>query len=103
MTGVTKELLEKRAQAVRLGGKGTVRRKSKGVHKTSGGDDKKFQGMLKKLGAAGIGDIEEVSFHREDESVTTFKNPRVDANIPGHTYVIRGKSETKKPDSQTQE
>ena len=35
--------------AVRVGGKGTMRRKKKVVHKTTGGDDKKLTTALKRL------------------------------------------------------
>lgn len=35
--------------SVRTGGKGTMRRKKKVVHKTGGGDDKKLGASLKRL------------------------------------------------------
>ncbi|KAL2911412.1 Nascent polypeptide-associated complex subunit beta, partial [Polyrhizophydium stewartii] len=43
------EKLAKLQSQVRIGGKGTPRRKVKKVHKTAGTDDKKLQGVLKKL------------------------------------------------------
>ncbi|KNH04056.1 basic transcription factor 3a [Perkinsela sp. CCAP 1560/4] len=90
---ITKELLAKRAEAVRTGGKGSVRRKSKGVHRagTNSADDKKLQGITKRLGVTGLGDVEEVTFHRSDGTSATIRNPRVEANIPGSAFVIRGK------------
>ena len=90
MPGITKEMLIKRAIAVRTGGKGTPRRKSKGVHRNAGGDDRKLQDTLRKLDVTNIGDIEEVTFLREDNTVLKFSNPRVEANLTAHTYVIRG-------------
>eukprot|EP00759_Apiculatamorpha_spiralis_P028949 PhF_6_TR3139/c0_g1_i1/m.4544/K01527/EGD1, BTF3; nascent polypeptide-associated complex subunit beta len=96
MSGITKEMLAKRAELVRTGGKGSVRRKSKGVHKSSGAEDKKLQATLKRLGVNSIGECEEVNFFREDNTVLHFTNPKVEANIPAHTYVVKGKPETKK-------
>ena len=45
---------------VRTGGKGSVRRKKKAVHKTAGTDDKRLQNTLKRLGINSIPAIEEV-------------------------------------------
>jgi len=45
---MNKEKLEKLQASVRIGGKGTPRRKHKVVHKTTG-DDKKVQATLKKV------------------------------------------------------
>jgi nascent polypeptide-associated complex subunit beta len=42
--------LEKLAAQVRTGGKGSVRRKHKTVHKTTAGDEKKLISTLKRLG-----------------------------------------------------
>eukprot|EP00009_Paramoeba_aestuarina_P006277 CAMPEP_0201523562 /NCGR_PEP_ID=MMETSP0161_2-20130828/20318_1 /ASSEMBLY_ACC=CAM_ASM_000251 /TAXON_ID=180227 /ORGANISM="Neoparamoeba aestuarina, Strain SoJaBio B1-5/56/2" /LENGTH=99 /DNA_ID=CAMNT_0047922719 /DNA_START=28 /DNA_END=327 /DNA_ORIENTATION=+ len=93
---ITKELLAKRAEAVRTGGKGSVRRKSKGVHKqgANSADDKKVQDMSKKLGVSPLGEIDEVIFHKSDGTTATVRNPRVDANIPGAAFVVRGKAVT---------
>ena len=54
--------LQKQAQQVRTGGKGSARRKKKVVHRTATTDDKKLQTSLKKLGVNNIPGIEEVSF-----------------------------------------
>ena len=90
---ITKELLAKRAEAVRTGGKGSVRRKTKGVHRPNGSsaEDKKFDGITKRLGVTNIGEVEEVVLHKSDGTTAIITNPRVDANIPAQTYVVRGK------------
>ncbi len=93
---ITKELLEKRAASVRLGGKGSVRRTVKTIHKVSADDDKKLQGTLKKLGTTPLAEIESALFIRQDQSVWSFKNPKVQANFQIHCYVIHGSYETKK-------
>ena len=63
-------------QNVRIGGKGTARRKRKTVHKTASGDDKKIQQTLKRLGVQTIPQIEEVNMFREDGMVMHFSNPK---------------------------
>ena len=92
---------------VRTGGKGSVRRKKKAVHKTASADDKRLQvalrvgaravrepaenctepdpllrahlkqGTLKRLGVNNIPGIEEVNLFRDNGSVIHFKNPKV--------------------------
>ena len=63
--------------SVRIGGKGTARRKKKIVHKASNTDDKKLQSQLKKLQINPIPGIEEVNMFKEDGSVLHFNNPKV--------------------------
>ena len=54
------EKLRKQVEQVRIGGKGTARRKKKVIHRTSATDDKKLQNSLKKLSVNTIPGIEEV-------------------------------------------
>jgi len=80
----------------RTGGKGTVRRKKKAVHKTANNDDKKLQATLKRLGVNNIPAIEEVNLFKDDGTVIHFKNPKVQASIGANTYVVSGNGENKK-------
>eukprot|EP00244_Chara_vulgaris_P000592 TRINITY_DN109_c0_g1_i1.p1 TRINITY_DN109_c0_g1~~TRINITY_DN109_c0_g1_i1.p1 ORF type:complete len:231 (+),score=58.94 TRINITY_DN109_c0_g1_i1:32-724(+) len=89
------ELLKKRASAVQMGGKGTVRRKKKAVHKTTTTDDKRLQSTLKRLALNTIPGIEEVNIFK-DENVIHFVNPKVQASIGANTYVVSGAAQTKK-------
>jgi nascent polypeptide-associated complex subunit beta len=57
-------------------GKGTVRRKVKKVHKSSGTDEKKLQGALKKLNVQPIHAIEEVNMFKSDGNVIHFSAPK---------------------------
>merc|ERR1712072_130802 len=82
--------------SVRIGGKGTVRRKKKVVHKTTTTDDKRLQNTLKRLGISSIPAIEEVNLFMESGEVIHFVNPKVQASIAANTYVIIGHAETKK-------
>ena len=63
------------AQQSRTGGKGSVRRKKKTMHKTATSDDKKLGSTLKKLGVTNIPAIEEVNLFTSDGKVIHFSNP----------------------------
>jgi len=54
------EKLARMQAQVRIGGKGTARRKKKVVHRSATTDDKKLQSTLKKLAVSTIPGIEEV-------------------------------------------
>merc|ERR1712159_686934 len=82
--------------SVRIGGKGSVRRKKKVVHKTTTTDDKRLQNTLKRLGINSIPAIEEVNLFMDSGEVVHFTNPKVQASIAANTYVIIGAAETKK-------
>ncbi|KAL1998920.1 hypothetical protein VTN02DRAFT_5334 [Thermoascus thermophilus] len=76
-------------------GKGTPRRKTKRVHKTSGADDKKLQTTLKKMNVQPIQAIEEVNMFKEDGNVIHFAAPKVHASVPSNTFAIYGNGEEK--------
>lgn len=78
-----------------IGGKGTQRRKVKAKHTAAVPDDKKLQAQLKRLGVNQIPGIEEVNMFKEDQTVISFKDPKVQANIAANTYVISGANESK--------
>lgn len=88
------ERLNKMQSQVRIGGKGTQRRKKKVVHKTNT-DDKKLQNSLKKLAVNAIPGIEEVHMIKDDGHVIHFNNPKVQASLPANTFAITGHAETK--------
>nr|XP_043612242.1 basic transcription factor 3-like [Erigeron canadensis] len=88
------EKLMKMAGAVRTGGKGSVRRKKKAVHKTTTTDDKRLQSTLKRIGVQGIPQIEEVNIFKDD-TVIQFLNPKVQAAVNANTWVVSGPSQTK--------
>eukprot|EP00304_Pavlova_gyrans_P013520 CAMPEP_0206041884 /NCGR_PEP_ID=MMETSP1466-20131121/6223_1 /ASSEMBLY_ACC=CAM_ASM_001126 /TAXON_ID=44452 /ORGANISM="Pavlova gyrans, Strain CCMP608" /LENGTH=380 /DNA_ID=CAMNT_0053416587 /DNA_START=40 /DNA_END=1181 /DNA_ORIENTATION=+ len=90
------EKLAKMAASVRTGGKGSVRRKKKAIHKTTTTDDKRLQNTLKRLGVNNIPAIEEVNLFKDNGTVIHFTNPKVQASIQANTYVISGHAETKK-------
>ncbi|KAL6498052.1 hypothetical protein OROGR_028449 [Orobanche gracilis] len=83
------------AGSVRTGGKGTMRRKKKAVHKTTTTDDKRLQSTLKRIGVNAIPAIEEVNIFKDD-SVIQFINPKVQASIAANTWVVSGTPQNKK-------
>ncbi|KAG6393422.1 hypothetical protein SASPL_147663 [Salvia splendens] len=89
------EKLMKMAGSVRTGGKGTMRRKKKSVHKTTTTDDKRLQSTLKRIGVNAIPAIEEVNIFKEDV-VIQFVNPKVQASISANTWVVSGTPQNKK-------
>ena len=70
------EKLAKMAAQVRTGGKGSVRRKKKAIHKTTTTDDKRLQNTLKRLGVNNIPAIEEVNLFKDNGTVIHFTNPK---------------------------
>lgn len=92
-----KKLMDKFAGGApsRLGGRGTVRRKRRAPPRQVGGDDKKLQTVLKRLGLSQITGIEEVAMLKETSEVLYFQNPKVQASPGSNTYVISGQCETR--------
>lgn len=87
--------LKKLQSQVRIGGKGTPRRKKKIVHQTAATDDKKLQSSLKKLSVNTIPGIEEVNMIKEDGTVLHFNNPKAQASLAANTFAITGQCEQK--------
>ncbi|KAH9523663.1 Transcription factor BTF3 4 [Bulinus truncatus] len=87
--------LQAKADVVRIGGKGSARRKKKVIHRTATTDDKKIQFSLKKLSVNVIPGIEEVNMIKEDGQVLHFNNPKVQASLAANTFAITGHAENK--------
>ena len=85
--------LARLGQSVRIGGKGTTRRKRKTVHKSSSTDDKKLQQTLKNFSLNGIPQVEEVNMFKRDGTVLHFVNPKgIDLFLYQH-QIFRGNGE----------
>lgn len=96
------EKLKKMQAQVRIGGRGTPRRKKKIVHQTAATDDKKLQSSLKKLSVNVIPGIEEVNMIKDDGTVIHFNNPKAQASLGANTFAISGHGENKQvPDLYT--
>ncbi|XP_038175645.1 transcription factor BTF3 homolog 4-like isoform X3 [Arvicola amphibius] len=70
---MNQEKLAKLQAQVRIGGKGTARRKKKVVHRTATADDKKLQSSLKKLAVNNIAGIEEYWIVKHQNQKTLMK------------------------------
>uniref|UniRef100_A0A0A9ZJA3 Transcription factor BTF3 n=1 Tax=Lygus hesperus TaxID=30085 RepID=A0A0A9ZJA3_LYGHE len=92
---MNQEKLKKLQAQVRIGGKGTPRRKKKVLHATAATDDKKLQSSLKKLSVNTIPGIEEVNMIKDDGTVIHFNNPKAQASLAANTFAITGHGETK--------
>uniref|UniRef100_A0A3Q4I5Q1 Transcription factor BTF3 n=1 Tax=Neolamprologus brichardi TaxID=32507 RepID=A0A3Q4I5Q1_NEOBR len=95
ISNMNQEKLAKLQAQVRIGGKGTARRKKKVVHRTATADDKKLQSSLKKFAVNNIAGIEEVNMIKDDGTVIHFNNPKVQASLSANTFAITGHAETK--------
>lgn len=92
------EALRKLGASLRVGGRGTARRKFKVVRKKTGKqDDVKFQNALRKVGLNQVGEIENVQVSFQDGTVWTYSNPRLLANQQASQFVVSGRYEEKKP------
>lgn len=90
------EKLKQLEAQVRIGGKGSARRKKKVIHRTNATDDKRLQASLKKLGLTNIPGIEEVNMIKDDGEVIHFNNPKVQASLSSNTFAVTGHAEVKK-------
>merc|ERR1712001_782961 len=92
---MNQEKLQQLQAQVRIGGKGTARRKKKVVHRTATTDDKRLQSSLKKLSVNTIPGIEEVNMIKDDGSVIHFNNPKVQASLAANPFAVTGHGENK--------
>ena len=95
MPPITKEMLQERANQVRVGGKGTMRRPVKIAHKAEATEDKKVSNTLKRLGVQPVGDAEEAVFYKSDGQAMVFKNCKLQASMHGGVFALTGNYETK--------
>uniref|UniRef100_A0A8C0LE18 Transcription factor BTF3 n=1 Tax=Canis lupus dingo TaxID=286419 RepID=A0A8C0LE18_CANLU len=82
-TITNQEKLAKLQAQVRIGGKGTARRK------------KVVPGTATKLGVSNISGIEEVNMFTNQGTVIHFNNPKVQASLAANTFTVTGHAETK--------
>merc|ERR1712100_78939 len=80
---------------VRIGGKGSVRRKRKTVHKKAAGNDQKLEVALRKMGLNQIPGIDEVNLFHEDGSIIHFQQPKAQISMASNTFVVSGNAERK--------
>merc|ERR1711982_277049 len=81
VVAMNQERLNRMQNSVRIGGKGSVRRKKKTVHKKANASDQKLNLTLKKLGINQMPGIEEVNLFHQDGTVTHFQQPKVHSHL----------------------
>ncbi|PAA94102.1 hypothetical protein BOX15_Mlig006052g1, partial [Macrostomum lignano] len=87
--------LKAQVDSIRIGGKGSARRKKKVIHKNNATDERKVTTTLKKLAVSSIPGIEEVNMFKDSGEVIHFNNPKVQASLQSNTFAISGQSEVK--------
>lgn len=90
-----REKLKARIGDTQTGGKGSVRRTRKAIHKSNAADDKKVYAAFKTLGLQSLSTNEQVNIFLEDGNVIHFKLPKVDAALSCNTFIVSGRGETK--------
>ncbi|XP_068159540.1 uncharacterized protein [Drosophila tropicalis] len=82
--------LKKIEDQVRIGGKGTPRRKHKHVQRTSGFDEKRLQNTLQKLSLTPINDIQDVTFALNDGREMIINSPKVQGSVVCNMFTFSG-------------
>uniref|UniRef100_A0A1I8GL33 Transcription factor BTF3 n=1 Tax=Macrostomum lignano TaxID=282301 RepID=A0A1I8GL33_9PLAT len=80
--------LKAQVDSIRIGGKGSARRKKKVIHKNNATDERKVTTTLKKLAVSSIPGIEEVNMFKDSGEVIHFNNPKVQASLQSNTFAI---------------
>ncbi|KAL6043822.1 Transcription factor BTF3 4 [Balamuthia mandrillaris] len=78
---------------VRIGGKGTPRRKHKAKPRAGATNDRRLQSELGRMGVNELPGIEAVDMFHEDGSVLHFTNPKVQTSGGANMLVVTGRSE----------
>lgn len=81
-------------QSVRIGGKGTPRRKTFKLQKASNSADSKLLPALKKLGLQSLGQCDQVNMFLSGGAVMHFVMPQVSCSVASNTFCVQGHQET---------
>jgi nascent polypeptide-associated complex subunit beta len=102
MSDLTPEIIEARKKMaekfgnLKLGGKGTEKRKKIVVHKGAAVQDKKIVALAKKSGARNIGETAEINIFKDDNTVLHFKKPKIEYSAKERITFITGSAENKR-------
>ena len=102
MSELTPEIIEARKKMeekfgnLKLGGKGSQKKKKMVVHKSTAVQDKKISAIAKKSGAKNLGDTAEINVFKDDNSVLHFKRPKIEYSVKEKVTFITGTPETKR-------
>ena len=96
MSELTPEIIEARKKFneqygnIKIGGKGTQKKKKIVTHKSSAVADKKILAIQKKAGTRNLSDTTEINIFKDDNSVIHFKKPKVEYSIKEKCTFITG-------------
>lgn len=102
MSDLTPEIIEARKKMeekfgnIKLGGKGTQKRKKLVVHKASAQQDKKVVNLAKKSGAKNIGETAEINVFKDDNTVLHFRKPKIEYSVKERITFVTGTPEDKR-------
>jgi nascent polypeptide-associated complex subunit beta len=102
MSELTPEIKEARKRMeekfgnLKLGGKGTQKRKKIVVHKATAVQDKKIASIAKKTGARNLGETAEINVFRDDHTVLHFKKPKIEYSAKEKITFVTGEAEVKR-------
>ncbi|EDX01676.1 transcription factor BTF3 homolog 4 [Drosophila yakuba] len=82
--------LKKMEEVVRIGGRGTVRRKHKNIPSSAAVEEKRLQTTLGKLPLSQVNGIQEVTIEFTDSSEMVVSMPRVQGTTSSNLFVITG-------------
>ena len=101
MSELTPEIVEARKKMeekfgnLKLGGKGTQKKKKIVTHKSQAVQDKKIAAIAKKAGAKNMGETAEINLFKDDNSILHFKKPKLEYSVKEKVCFIIGTPETK--------
>jgi len=101
MSDLTKEIIEARKKMeekfgnLKLGGKGTQKRKKIVVHKSTAVQDKKIGQIAKKIQAKALGETVEINVFRDDNTVLHFKKPKIEYSVKEKITFVTGSADNK--------
>ena len=102
MSELTPEIIEARKKMeekfgnLKLGGKGSQKRKKIVVHKQTAVQDKKIVAIAKKSGAKNIGETAEINVFKDDNTVLHFTKPKLEYSVKEKVTFVTGVPETKR-------
>ena len=101
MSDLTPEIIEARKKMeekfgnLKLGGKGSQKKKKIVVHKSSAVQNKQVTAIAKKAGAKNIGECAEINVFKDDNTVLHFSKPKLEYSLKEKASFITGNPETK--------
>lgn len=102
MSDLTPEIIEARKKMeekfgnLKLGGKGTQKKKKFVTHKTQVVQDKRITALAKKAGARSLGEVTEINVFRDDNTILNFKKPKIEYSHKEKISFVVGIPESKR-------